>query len=431
VSGPVNHGEHRSPHDRAEHGEEAVRADDIDARFADALAITSPDGYGVRAGETYEQAHEAPAPGASQPPAPPMSPWAPSSPPPAQQPSPWVPPPVRTLQEPKASAAGAPEHPAQYAQEDSPSETALGVRRGAPDHVGDRPPSYPPHPLRSPSLRDGDSFAACTPAVLLDGISAGRLTVRGASVRGDSHNWEGSCRQDSMTLTRIGPPEAEMLLLAVADGVGSAPYSHIGSYRASRVAACHLDREAESIHAALTARDEGELRALAGKAIANAIGELRADWERTARHEGRAYADQDHATTLHVLLVPTDARIRERVVFSVGDGGLFVLRENGWAHGTPADGGGVLDTRTEALPHAYRSVKATLVDTVPGEVLLLGTDGITNPLAQRDPSFARHLADVWGGPEAPSLSDFLWQAQTRVKSYDDDRTVICVWEAQA
>jgi hypothetical protein len=141
VSGPVNHGEHRSPHDRAEHGEEAVRADDIDARFADALAITSPDGYGVRAGETYEQAHEAPAPGASQPPAPPMSPWAPSSPPPAQQPSPWVPPPVRTLQEPKASAAGAPEHPAPYAQEDSPSETAPGVRPGGAGHAGERPPS--------------------------------------------------------------------------------------------------------------------------------------------------------------------------------------------------------------------------------------------------------------------------------------------------
>ncbi|MEU6086708.1 hypothetical protein ABZ865_07840 [Streptomyces sp. NPDC047085] len=31
-----------------------------------------------------------------------------------------------------------------------------------------------------------------------------------------------------MTVTRIGPPEAEMLLLAVADGVGSALKSHVG-----------------------------------------------------------------------------------------------------------------------------------------------------------------------------------------------------------
>ncbi|GGQ00056.1 hypothetical protein GCM10010233_15820 [Streptomyces pseudogriseolus] len=289
--------------------------------------------------------------------------------------------------------------------------------RGVPAHVGQRPPSYPPHPLGCPSVRGGDEFAAFTPAVLLDGAEVGRLTVRATSVRGDSHNWEGSCRQDAMTVTRVGPPEAELLLLAVADGVGSATYSHIGSYRVTRQAALHLDREAENIHAALIAHDEGELRAIANKAIAGAVGELR--------------IGQDHATTLHVLLIPTDARIRERVLFSVGDGGLYVLRESRWESASPVDDGNLLDTRTEALPHAYRSVKAKLLHSTPGEVLLLGTDGITNPLTQRNPEFAQYLAHAWGGPEVPSLSDFLWQAQTRAKSYDDDRTVICVWEKPA
>ncbi|MGJ3561748.1 protein phosphatase 2C domain-containing protein [Streptomyces sp. INA 01156] len=153
-------------------------------------------------------------------------------------------------------------------------------------------------------MRDGDEFAAFTPAVLLDGAQVGRLTVRAASMRGDSHNWEGSCRQDAMVVTRVGPPEADFLLLAIADGVGSAKYSHTGSHLVVRQAALHLDQEAESIHAALTTQDEGELRGLANKAIARAVTELS--------------AGQDYATTLHVLLVPTDARIRERVVFSVG-----------------------------------------------------------------------------------------------------------------
>ncbi|MEH0424447.1 protein phosphatase 2C domain-containing protein [Streptomyces sp. B21-083] len=280
-------------------------------------------------------------------------------------------------------------------------------------------------------MRDADESAAFSPAVLLDGALIGRLTVRAASVRGDSHNWEGSCRQDAMTMTRIGPPDAEMLLLAVADGVGSAVYSHVGSYQFSRLAAVFLDREAENIYAAVCAGDENELRVLATKAVAGAAAELRSGWARTAQHKPRPYADQDYATTLHVLLIPTDPRIRDRVLCSVGDGGLFVLREGRWEHGDPDDGEGLLDTRTEALPHAYRSVKATLLRTVPSEVLLLGTDGITNPLTQKDPEFARRLAEAWGGPEVPSLSDFLWQAQTRAKSYDDDRTVICVWEEQA
>lgn len=310
------------------------------------------------------------------------------------------------------------------------AEAGSGVVRGAPAHVGNRPPSYPPHPLGRPSLRDGDKFAAFSPAVLLDGARLGRLTVRAASVRGDSHNWEGSCRQDAMAVTRIGPPGAEMLLLAVADGVGSALYSHVGSYRFSRLAAVHLDQEAESIHAALCARAEDELRLLATKAVAGAAAELRSAWAQSAHHKPRPYADEDYATTLQVLLIPTDPGIRERVLCSVGDGGLFVLREGRWEQGEQDDGAGLLDTRTEALPHAYRTVRTTLLHTMPGEVLLLGTDGITNPLTQKDPEFAHRLADAWGGPEVPSLSDFLWQAQTRAKSYDDDRTVICVWEDQ-
>jgi serine/threonine protein phosphatase PrpC len=280
-------------------------------------------------------------------------------------------------------------------------------------------------------VRDGDTFAALSPAVLLDGAEVGRLTVRAASVRGDSHNWEGTCRQDAMTVTRIGPPEAEMLLLAVADGVGSAPKSHVGSDQFTRLAAVYLDSEAEGIYAAMCAQDESELRGIANKAVGRTVENARAAWGRDAQRAGRPYADHDYATTLHVLLVPTDARVRERVVFSVGDGGLFVLREGRWDHEDEIGDGGVLDTRTEALPHAYRSVKSTLLRTVPGEVLLLGTDGITNPLTQKDPEFARHLAHAWGGPEVPSLSDFLWQAQTRAKSYDDDRTVICVWEEGA
>ncbi|MFF4883041.1 protein phosphatase 2C domain-containing protein [Streptomyces nigra] len=309
-------------------------------------------------------------------------------------------------------------------------EPEAGQLRGEPEHVGNRPPSYPSHPLKRPSVRDADEFAALSPAVLLDGAQVEQLTVRAASVRGDSHNWEGGCRQDSMTVTRIGPPEAEMLLLAVADGVGSAARSHEGSYEFSRRAAVHLDREAERIHAALCARAQNELQILATKAVAGAVAELRTIFEWSAHHARRPYADEDYASTLHVLLIPTDPRIRERVLCSVGDGGLFVLREGRWHHGSPDDSAELLDTRTEALPHAYHSVKTSLLRTVPGDVLLLGTDGITNPLTQRDPEFARRLAEAWGSSEVPSLSDFLWQAQTRAKTYDDDRTVICVWEKQ-
>ncbi|MFE6701855.1 protein phosphatase 2C domain-containing protein [Streptomyces sp. NPDC057718] len=299
--------------------------------------------------------------------------------------------------------------------------------RGLPLHTGKRPPRYPPHPLRSPSLHDGDEVAAFSPHVILDGCTEGHLTVRAASVRGDSHNWEGTCRQDSMLVTRIGPPHAEMLLLAVADGVGSAAYSHSGSYVLSRMAATYLHQDAENLHAALCAGDSAELGALANKAVAGAVSKQRASWERQASSDRLTYSDGDYATTLHVLLVPTDPAIRDRVLLGVGDGGLISLRQRQWLFGDEA-AEGILDTRTEALPHAYRTAKARIFRTVPGDVLLLGTDGITNPLMQKDPEFARILTAAWCSGEIPSMSDFLWQMQTRAVSYDDDRTAICLWE---
>ncbi|WP_330239709.1 protein phosphatase 2C domain-containing protein [Streptomyces sp. NBC_00525] len=324
-----------------------------------------------------------------------------------------------------AIAPAAPADASRAMSTDGPGRPASG--RGLPLHTGKRPPRYPPHPLRTPSLHDGDEVAAFNPHVLLDGCTEGHLTVRAASVRGDSHNWEGTCRQDSMLVTRIGPPHAEMLLLAVADGVGSAAYSHSGSYVLSRMAATYLHQDAESIHTAICTGDLAELGALANKSFAGAVSKQRASWERRAASDRLTYSDSDYATTLHVLLVPTDPGIRDRALFGVGDGGLISLRQRQWLSGDEG-AGGILDTRTEALPHAYRTAKARLFRTAPGDVLLLGTDGITNPLMQKDPEFAQILTAAWCSGEIPSMSDFLWQLQTRAVSYDDDRTAICLWE---
>jgi hypothetical protein len=40
-----------------------------------------------------------------------------------------------------------------------------------------------------------------------------------------------------------------------------------------------------------------------------------------------------------------------------------------------------------------------------------------------------HLAARWGGGRVPGLAAYLADAQTRVKGYADDRTVVTVWDA--
>ncbi|MFF8474197.1 protein phosphatase 2C domain-containing protein [Streptomyces sp. NPDC015414] len=317
---------------------------------------------------------------------------------------------------------------------DTPSSTDEGeatqaneVVRGTAEHIGGRPPTYPPYPSTKPSVRDGDSLAALMPDTLVDGIISGRLTARGVSVRGDAHRWEGHCRQDAMAIARIGSPDTEMLLLAVADGVSSAKRSHVASHDLVHLTAGNLDKNAENLHKALVKQNESALNGLANKIVDQTVGELRAQWRAGA---GPVYDDRDYATTLQVLLVPVQEDVRVRLLISVGDGGLHVCRDGVWTDDHTPSPARLLDPKTAALPGSYDSAEIRLVTSLPGDVLLLATDGMTGPLCQEH-EFARRLAEYWGRKEAPAPSDFLWQAQLRAKSYDDDRTVVCLWETEA
>lgn len=319
--------------------------------------------------------------------------------------------------------------PAQDALEAAEGEPtqATEVVRGVAEHIGKRPPSYPSHPITKPSVRDGDRVAALTPDILVDGITVKRLTARGVSVRGDAHRWQGHCRQDAMAIARVGAPDAEMLVLAVADGVSSGRRSHVASQDLVHLTAANLDDEAESLHRALLERDESALNGLANKIVGRTVGELRPRWRADT---GADYHDRDHSTTLHVLLVPTQETVRQRLLVSVGDGGLRVCRDGAWTDDDAPSSECLLDPRTAALPGSYDTVETRLFSSSPGDVLLLATDGVIGPLRQ-EPEFARRLAGYWGKGEVPAPSDFLWQAQLRAKSYDDDRTVVCLWEQGA
>lgn len=54
--------------------------------------------------------------------------------------------------------------------------------------------------------------------------------------------------------------------------------------------------------------------------------------------------------------------------------------------------------------------------------------GLAEPL-RGEPELAAHLAGRWGQGRAPGLAAYLADAQTRVKGYADDRTVVTVWDA--
>ncbi|MEU9200139.1 protein phosphatase 2C domain-containing protein [Streptomyces sp. NPDC048332] len=300
---------------------------------------------------------------------------------------------------------------------------------GDPRHSGKRPPSYAPVPQGLRSAGE-DPAAATLPDIVVDGAAYGPLVVRAASVRGDSHRYLGEPRQDALCVTRIGSPDSgELLLLAVADGVGSAARSHVGSNEVCRQAAVYLDRVAGDLLDALRAEDLAAFTARADEAVGS-IAVLLAD---LAHREGQ-FRPEAYATTLRILLVPLDPAVRTRGFMAVGDGGTALLRNGAWyldvTQEEDPEASGMIDTRTAALPLARTAVTRLLGPAAPGDVLVLSTDGLSTPLSG-DQGMRDFLNEAWGTGTVPGPADFLWQSQFRVKSYDDDRSVVVLWECPA
>ncbi|WP_052708766.1 protein phosphatase 2C domain-containing protein [Streptomyces sp. NRRL S-495] len=292
-------------------------------------------------------------------------------------------------------------------------------------HVGRKAPAYPAEPTDIPTVRGGDLYGVLLPDTVVDGGRFGRVTVRAASVRGDSHRYAAECRQDAALVVRAGG----LLLVAVADGVGSQPHSHHGSNGIVRLLAKQVLPRADTLLDLLRTGAAADFTALASRLVAAAAEELAQEAERFG-HPPKTWS-----TTLRALLVPADPEVPTRGFLAVGDGGLLRLREGGWenldADGDGGDGDGTLiSTRTDCLPEAYELVRTALItDTRPGDVLVLCTDGLALPLV-KEPELREFLGGRWGR-EVPGLAEFLWQAQVRVRSYDDDRSVVCLWEAPA
>jgi serine/threonine protein phosphatase PrpC len=289
-------------------------------------------------------------------------------------------------------------------------------------HVGAKPPSYPAQPSAARDARE-DLAGALIPDSVVDGFAVGTLTVRGASVAGDAHRYDGSPRQDAMATLLLGPPEGGLILAVVADGVGSEPCSHVGAAAACRATAAALAARAGAVETALRAAQLDRLYFEVVHVIDEATARVETEAARLSR------PPRELATTLRAVLVPTDREVRTRLAFSVGDGGTLRLADAAWSPVWPAPGqdSGLHDTSTAVLPLHPEEVRLATWTAAAGEAVIVCTDGFSEPL--RDTQFAELLAKEWTGDPRPGTMRFLWQAQARLRSYDDDRTVACIWEA--
>jgi serine/threonine protein phosphatase PrpC len=277
------------------------------------------------------------------------------------------------------------------------------------------------------------SAEAHSAAYRADGGDGGGWSVRAASVAGVRHRLVGLAPEDSYAWRIVAPvlleapgdgpgaPRATMIL-AVADGVGSVEGSAAAS-AAAVDAACRALAGPEDTVSKREVQIDGESSSRAGMRP----GRHDDDWRDAFAAADAAVGAVGGATTLVLAVIGPDG---EGAVARLGDSTAMVLSDCGWRELWPVDGpdDGSVPVATAALPVAAGTVPAIEVAPVilvAGEVLVLLTDGIANPLRDGPTTVAPALAEALQAPPTPLglavMADFSRQGCF------DDRTIVGLW----
>jgi serine/threonine protein phosphatase PrpC len=264
------------------------------------------------------------------------------------------------------------------------------------------------------------SAEAGSAAYRADGGDGAGWSVRAASIAGVRHRLTGVGPEDAYAWRVVGPAlranpgegrgaPRGTIIVAVADGVGSVEGSAAASAAAVDVVCAALAGDAPA---------EGERED---------NSESLRRWHRTFAAADAAVAIVGGATTLVVALIGPDG---EGAVARLGDSTAMVLSDCGWRELWPPDGpdDAPVPVATAALPGVEAAplvIEVAPVALGAGEVLILMTDGIANPLRDGPTTVAPALAEALRLPPSPLglavVADFSRQGCF------DDRTIVGLW----
>ncbi len=225
--------------------------------------------------------------------------------------------------------------------------------------------------------------------------------LRAASVVGVRHRLAGLPSDDSYAWAH----HEGVLVMAVADGVGSVPGASGAAERACRAAVA------------------------AGVAVGVAVGGGDGDPDGAVRAAvaagNQAAAEGDGATTLVVAALLADGR---GSVGRIGDSYAFILDGDGAATETfePPDPDRT-DTTTAALPGEVGNAEVRPFELSGDAILVLATDGVADPWRDGPATVAPALAGAL--LERPGPAQLLAVADFSRQGCHDDRTIVCVWLA--
>jgi hypothetical protein len=358
-----------------------------------------PDAEPTDGDPTVPRQHRAPAPIPTPAPIPPRAPMAP-------------PPPMAPPDGPIAFGVGG------YGSDSEQVARVIGATVIPQIVVGSPSPSVEPAVIGS-----GYRSLPFRPDVVLDGWSTEAITVRGVSQRGHLHRYNGAPRQDDFAAHHL--PDGRVIVV-VADGVSGAPQSHLGASTATKQAAEWLCSQLGADPAAI------DWLALL-KSTAWALTE-RAQTLLDLPEPDPVRAEEQLATTLVCAVIePTGVGGLRAHLVGVGDSSAWLLTAGRFvellgAKAVTAEG--MSSSAVTGLPRVPAEVVPVVVEIGAGEVLLIGTDGIGDPLGTGEGGVGNLLHEVLTAAVPPSLIEFAHAVDFSRETFDDDRTLVAVWPRQ-
>lgn len=260
----------------------------------------------------------------------------------------------------------------------------------------------------------------------LDFLSLDSFEVRGCSTRGWSHRFRGTPRQDSFALLT----NDDILVIAVADGVSEGDFSQVAAETAAR-SACKLASDQFARNGAI------DWVQLARRVSLRIIDE--AEYRQISAPEGEPPSIDERlracltkmSTTLIVAVIQRSARsdgFAGELGVVAGDSAAYVIRPD-CDFLTPLGGGKsgsgpITSTGVRPLPGPVESTAIPFI-LQPGEALILGSDGLSDPVGDGAGDVGQEFARRWAEP--PRIDQFVVDVNVYRRSYDDDRTAVGLW----
>jgi hypothetical protein len=288
-------------------------------------------------------------------------------------------------------------------------------------------------------------IAANRPDTVLAGGRFGGLEYRAVSLRGLSHQENGLPRQDACL---IHPSrDGDWLLGCVADGVADAKFSHLAADLVCREATTHLGFALAGHRPTRSWLDEVAtlpwprlVDATNAAIMAEALAAARTTYRRKpeyaehlARLTEQEYTMSDArrwmsstgvAFAVHSRI--TDGAYPAVMAVLAGDSSAMLLREGNWRPLTPVknDGADVMSSAVRALPR-QATVEPIALRLRPGDLMVVMTDGLGDPLGSGAGVVGDFLATMWREP--PDQISFAEHVAFYRRAFTDDRTAVAIW----